>query len=75
MTRPSRTLLADYPGTTQRNGGKCIACYKRGVSAQPDPVSRPSIEYIQAGLDAYIRRRHEREAMMMRRENYEMRIA
>ncbi len=75
MTRPSRTLLAEYPGTTQRNGERCIACYKRAKNALPDPVSRPSHEYNLAGLASFLRRRHERANMMARRDYYQQRIS
>ena len=76
MTRPSRTLIAEYPGTTQRHGDLCMTCYRLTVKRTgTDPEPRPSIAEITESLAAYLRARHRREDMMNRREMFAERIA
>lgn len=61
LTRPSRTLIAEYPGTSQRYGGLCMTCHRQTVKRTgTDPEPRPSNEYTLAGLASFIRRRNER---------------
>lgn len=72
MTRPSRTLVAEYPGTTQRHGTLCMTCYRQTVKRTgTDPEPRAPHEYTLAGLNAFLARRHNREAAMLRRTYHE----
>jgi hypothetical protein len=64
-TRPSRALIADYPGTAGRYGSRCITCYRNSVQEIIDPHA---IENTMAGLERFLAARREREAAMSRRE-------
>lgn len=66
-TRPARSYLAEYPGTTIRYGEHCKTCHMGGA-AMINPEPRLSDEENRAGLAAYLRRRRDREETMMRRE-------
>lgn len=69
MTRPSRTLIADYPGTTQRHGDLCMRCHRITVKRTGDePTPRPSDAEIRESLAAYLRGRYRRQDMMNRLE-------
>ena len=68
MTRPSRTPVADYPGTSRRYGDKCITCHRNATA--PKPAPRPDIANTLAGLNSFLRRRRDRENAVIRRMVY-----
>lgn len=72
MTRPPRSKLAAYPGTVLRRfGDLCGTCHYGNAV----PPCAESLEYTIAGLNSFIRRRHERLTTQARANYYMERMS
>jgi hypothetical protein len=64
--RPSRTKLADHPGTRCHQGkGLCSGCYRKPDAPKPDtphakPITPEQLDYYRAGLHTYLTNRRRR---------------